>query len=84
MTPKTLKIEREKFEAWFLNHHFNERLGRQGNGDWQARNAWEIWQAAIGNREWKGLTEEEAAECQATTARETWARIEAKLKEKNK
>ena len=34
-------------------------------------------------REWVGLTDEEAAWCQSPTVTETWKRIEAKLKEKN-
>ena len=34
-------------------------------------------------RKWVGLTDEEAAWCQAPTTTETWTRIEAKLKEKN-
>jgi hypothetical protein len=34
-------------------------------------------------REWIGLTEDEAAECWNTSAVQTWKNIEAKLKEKN-
>jgi hypothetical protein len=34
-------------------------------------------------RTWVGLTDEEAAWCQALSTIETWKRIEAKLKEKN-
>lgn len=34
-------------------------------------------------REWVGLTEEEAADCWSTSAVKTWKNIEAKLKEKN-
>ena len=34
-------------------------------------------------RQWVGLTDEEAAWCQAPSTSETWKRIEAKLKEKN-
>lgn len=34
-------------------------------------------------REWVGLTAEEAAECWTTSASKTWHNLEAKLKEKN-
>ena len=34
-------------------------------------------------REWVGLTDEEAAECWSTSAVSSWIAIEAKLKEKN-
>jgi len=34
-------------------------------------------------RPWVGLTDEEAAWCQAPTTTETWKRIETKLKDKN-
>jgi hypothetical protein len=34
-------------------------------------------------REWVGLTDEEASWCQAPSTIETWKRIEAKLREKN-
>ena len=34
-------------------------------------------------REWVGLTAEEAAECWTTSATQTWKNFEAKLKERN-
>jgi len=34
-------------------------------------------------RQWVGLTDEEASWCQAPSTIQTWKRIEAKLKEKN-
>jgi hypothetical protein len=34
-------------------------------------------------RQWVGLTEQEAAECWSTSTVRTWQAIEAKLKEKN-
>jgi hypothetical protein len=34
-------------------------------------------------REWVGLTKEEAADCWSTEAVKTWHALEAKLKEKN-
>lgn len=34
-------------------------------------------------REWVGLTEQEAADCWSTSAVQTWHAIEAALKEKN-
>jgi hypothetical protein len=34
-------------------------------------------------RQWVGLTEQEAAECWSTSTVRTWRAIEAKLKEKN-
>ena len=34
-------------------------------------------------RQWVGLTDEEASWCQASSTIQTWKRIEAKLKEKN-
>ena len=54
------------------------RQGDWGNG-FLAKRA----MAANKQREWVGLTDEEAAWCQSPTVTETWKRIEAKLKEKN-
>ena len=59
------------------------------------KQAWENYQEALKEfdcprcghncrREWKGLTDEEAAACWSTSAVETWKAIEAALKEKNK
>ena len=38
---------------------------------------------AMTQRTWVGLTEKEAEWCQAPSRKETWKRMEAKLKEKN-
>jgi hypothetical protein len=40
-------------------------------------------EARKAQREWVGLTEQEAAECWSTSSFRTWQAIEAKLKEKN-
>jgi len=57
-----------------------ENYWRCGHG-WLRGEQCEICNAP--KREWVGLTEEQAAWCQAPTTRETWKRIEAALKEKN-
>jgi hypothetical protein len=43
----------------------------------------EIDRLTAAQRQWVGLTEQEAAECWSTSTVRTWQAIEAKLKEKN-
>jgi hypothetical protein len=46
---------------------------------------WSDWKVTppAAQRQWVGLTEQEAAECWSTSTVRTWQAIEAKLKEKN-
>jgi hypothetical protein len=60
---------------------FDELAKRQGmwGGGFHAKRA----AAADKQREWVGLTAQEAADCWTTSATQTWKNFEAKLKEKN-
>ena len=56
----------------------------QAETDWEAVAADQAMTIAmIKQREWVGLTDDEAAQCWNTSAVQTWKNIEAKLKEKN-
>ena len=77
--------------AWMYQH---EETGRTAFiASWERKDGWKPSSphmkligplyTAPSKREWIDLTDEEAAWCQAPTTKETWKRIQAKLKEKN-
>jgi hypothetical protein len=79
LTDEQIDVKFEAFASKF-DHESNEWLDMGVDEYFRAgfRTA-----APAAQRQWVGLTEQEAAECWSTSTVRTWQAIEAKLKEKN-